>query len=137
MRLPPTIAALRVCAAMRDLRDSRGGNGHFCPRRGECLRPTVSGTVGSVHSESTGRRARRDSRWDEHRRARREQLVEATLAAVGKHGAGVGMDEIAAEAGTSKTLVYRHFADCTELHVAVCAHVPGRLTAKLREAITS
>ena len=41
-------------------------------------------------------RDRRDSRWDEHRRARREQLVEATIVAVGKHGAGVGMDEIAA-----------------------------------------
>ncbi|MGY1642898.1 TetR family transcriptional regulator [Geodermatophilus sp. SYSU D00703] len=83
------------------------------------------------------RRDRRNSRWDEHRRARREQLVDATLAAVGKHGAGVGMDEIAAEAGTSKTVVYRHFADRTELHVAVCARVAGHLTAKLREAVTS
>jgi AcrR family transcriptional regulator len=92
--------------------------------------------VSPVKAE-TSRRDRRDSRWDEHRRARREQLVEATLAAVGKHGAGVGMDEIAAEAGTSKTVVYRHFADRTELHVAVCARVAGRLTAKLREAITS
>ncbi len=47
----------------------------------------------------TQRRDRRDSRWDEHRRARREQLVQATLSAVGRHGAGVGMDEIAAEIG--------------------------------------
>ncbi|SFL77666.1 transcriptional regulator, TetR family [Geodermatophilus ruber] len=82
-------------------------------------------------------RDRRDSRWDEHRRARREQLVDATLAAVHRHGAGVGMDEIAAEAGTSKTVVYRHFADRSELHVAVCARVAGHLTAKLREAMTS
>ena len=43
--------------------------------------------------------------------------------AVGKHGAGVGMDEIAAEAGTSKTVVYRHFADRAELYVAVCTRV--------------
>lgn len=82
-------------------------------------------------------RDRRDSRWDEHRRARREQLVTATLAAVGRHGAGVGMDEIAAEAGTSKTVVYRHFADRSELHVAVCARVAEQLTRKLREAIGS
>jgi hypothetical protein len=49
-------------------------------------------------------RDRRDLRWDEHRRARREQLVQATLSAVAKPGAGVGMDEIVAEASTSKTV---------------------------------
>src|SRR5215211_3734321 len=82
-------------------------------------------------------RDRRDSRWDEHRRTRREQLVEATLVAVGKHGAGVGMDEIAAEAGTSKTVVYRHFADRAELYVAVCNRVASQLLPKLRGAIES
>ncbi|MCZ2835934.1 TetR family transcriptional regulator [Modestobacter sp. VKM Ac-2985] len=82
-------------------------------------------------------RDRRDSRWDEHRRARREQLVDAALAAVGKHGAGVGMEEIAAEAGTSKTVVYRHFTDRSELYVAVCARVAEQLTRKLREAMGS
>jgi AcrR family transcriptional regulator len=82
-------------------------------------------------------RDRRDSRWDEHRRARREELVQATLAAVGKHGAGVGMDEIAAEAGTSKTVVYRHFADRAELYVAVCNRVASQLLPKLRSAIES
>jgi AcrR family transcriptional regulator len=80
-------------------------------------------------------RDRRDSRWDDHRRERREQLVQATLAAVGKYGAGVGMDEIAAEAGTSKTVVYRHFADRAELYVAVCTRVASQLLPKLRAAI--
>jgi AcrR family transcriptional regulator len=80
-------------------------------------------------------RDRRDSRWDDHRRARREQLVEATLVAVAKHGAGVGMDEIAAEAGTSKTVVYRHFADRAELYVAVCNRVASQLLPKLRSAV--
>ena len=82
-------------------------------------------------------RDRRDSRWDEHRRTRREQLVQATLAAVGRHGAGVGMEEIAAEAGTSKTVVYRHFADRTELHAAVCSRVAEQLLPKLRAAMQS
>ncbi|MGY1771852.1 TetR/AcrR family transcriptional regulator [Blastococcus sp. SYSU D00813] len=82
-------------------------------------------------------RDRRSSRWDEHRRARREQLVDATLAAVARHGAGVGMDEIAAAAGTSKTVVYRHFADRGELYVAVCTRVADQLTARLREAMAS
>src|SRR4051812_2079501 len=82
-------------------------------------------------------RDRRDSRWDAHRAQRRQELVDATLAAVGKHGAGVGMDEIAAEAGTSKTVVYRHFADRAELHVAVCNRVAAQLLPKLRAAIES
>ncbi len=82
-------------------------------------------------------RDRRDSRWDDHRRERRAQLVDATVAAVGKHGAGVGMEEIAAEAGTSKTVVYRHFADRAELYVAVCNRVASQLLPKLRSAIQS
>jgi AcrR family transcriptional regulator len=82
-------------------------------------------------------RDRRDSRWDEHRRARRRELVDAALVAVGRHGAGVGMDEIAATAGTSKTAVYRHFADRGELHTAVCARVAEQLTTTLRAAMLS
>jgi AcrR family transcriptional regulator len=82
-------------------------------------------------------RDRRDSRWDEHRRARRAQLVDAAVAAIGRHGAGVGMEEIAATAGTSKTVVYRHFADRAELHVAVCNRVASQLLPRLREAMES
>jgi AcrR family transcriptional regulator len=80
-------------------------------------------------------RDRRDSRWDDHRRARRQEIVDATIAAVGKHGAGVDMEEIASEAGTSKTVVYRHFADRAELYLAVCNRVASQLLPKLRVAI--
>jgi AcrR family transcriptional regulator len=45
------------------------------------------------------------------------------------------MEEIAAEAGTSKTVVYRHFSDRTELYVAVCTRVASHLLPKLRDAI--
>jgi AcrR family transcriptional regulator len=89
------------------------------------------------HRESRPTRDRRDSRWDEHRTARRRELVDAALTAVGRHGAGVGMDEIAAAAGTSKTAVYRHFADRGELHTAVCARVAEQLTGTLRSAMQS
>jgi AcrR family transcriptional regulator len=88
-------------------------------------------------SKPRSARDRRDSRWDEHRAQRRRQLVDATLAAVGKHGARVGMDEIAAEAGTSKTVVYRHFADRSELYLAVCGRVAEQLLPKLRAAMQS
>jgi AcrR family transcriptional regulator len=92
---------------------------------------------GRRDSKGTRTRDRRDSRWDEHRRTRRAQLVDATLAAVGRHGAGVGMDEIAAEAGTSKSVVYRHFADRSDLYVAVCGRVAARLLAELEAAMQS
>jgi AcrR family transcriptional regulator len=47
------------------------------------------------------------------------------------------MDEIAAEAGTSKTAVYRHFTDRTDLYVAVCERVAQQLLPKLRAAMES
>jgi AcrR family transcriptional regulator len=108
--------------------------------KAEVMRPPSQDKIAHAgdRRESTAHpagRDRRDSRWDEHRRERREQLVQATLAAVGKHGAGVGMDEIAAEAGTSKTVLYRHFADRAELYVAVCTRVASQLLPKLRGAI--
>ncbi|MET0863760.1 MAG: TetR family transcriptional regulator [Nakamurella sp.] len=80
-------------------------------------------------------RDRRDSRWDEHRRARREQLVDATLAAIARHGADVAMDDIAAEAGTSKTVLYRHFADREQLYLAVSARVADELLPRLGRAV--
>ncbi|MCF6745027.1 TetR/AcrR family transcriptional regulator [Blastococcus sp. KM273128] len=92
---------------------------------------------GSSAARSGVPRDRRDSRWDEHRRARRAALVDAAVVAVGRHGAGVGMDEIAAVAGTSKTVVYRHFADRGDLHAAVCTRVAGQLVPTLRAAMTS
>src|SRR5215203_6870630 len=101
--------------------------------KAESVRP--SSQAGGMPDETTHTRDRRDSRWDDHRRARREQLVQATVAAVARHGAGVGMEEIAAEAGTSKTVVYRHFSDRTELYVAVCTRVASHLLPKLRDAI--
>ena len=104
--------------------------------RRELKPPRAGGERRELKPGATAR-DRRDSRWDEHRAARREQLVEATLAAVGRHGAGVGMEEIAAEAGTSKTVVYRHFADRSDLHVAVCGRVAEQLLPKLREAMGS
>ncbi|MCA0306166.1 MAG: TetR/AcrR family transcriptional regulator [Actinobacteria bacterium] len=77
----------------------------------------------------------RDTRWAEHRLTRRRELVEDTLRAIRKHGAGVGMDEIAAQAGTSKTVIYRHFGDRAGLYVAVVAAVHEFIHADLRVAL--
>lgn len=77
----------------------------------------------------------RDTRWAEHRRTRRAELVEATLRAVRRQGAGVGMDEIAAEAGTSKTVLYRHFGDRTGLYLAVVESVDRLIAGDLERAL--
>src|SRR5688572_10408852 len=76
----------------------------------------------------------RSSRWDEHRLTRRAELVEATLRAVRGHGAAVGMDEVAAVAGTSKTVCYRHFTDRAGLWTAVAERVDATIVRALTRA---
>ncbi|NLG21266.1 MAG: TetR/AcrR family transcriptional regulator [Actinomycetales bacterium] len=76
----------------------------------------------------------RDTRWAQHRAQRRRELVEAALRAIRHHGPGVGMDEISAEAGTSKTVVYRHFRDRTGLYAAVVESVDQRILDSLHAA---
>lgn len=61
----------------------------------------------------------RRQRWAGHRQARRAELVAAAVEAVRAHGADTGLDEIAARAGVSKPVLYRHFADRADLFAAV------------------
>lgn len=77
----------------------------------------------------------RTSRWDGHREQRRVELVDATVRAIRRHGAGVGMDEIAAEAGTSKTVFYRHFEDKAGLYRAVAARIDERVLRAVGSAL--
>lgn len=81
------------------------------------------------------RRDGRDARWAQHRQTRRQQLVEAGLAAIRKHGPTVGMDEIAAEAGTSKTVVYRHLGDRLGMYQAICEAVDAQILHDFRRAL--
>jgi AcrR family transcriptional regulator len=61
----------------------------------------------------------RSSRWDSHREGRRAELVAASVAAIDRHGPEASIADIAAEAGVSKPVLYRYFADKAELHAAV------------------
>lgn len=83
----------------------------------------------------TGRPARPDARrqrWHGHRVARRAQLVEAAIRVIRRDGAGASMDGIAAEAGVSKPVLYRHFADQSALYLAVGQQVADTLLGALR-----
>ena len=61
----------------------------------------------------------RSLRWEEHREQRRLELMDSTVEAVRIHGANVSMDQIAAVAKTSKTIIYKYFADKAGLQVAI------------------
>nr|WP_276610890.1 TetR/AcrR family transcriptional regulator [Kineococcus siccus] len=61
-------------------------------------------------------------------------MVSAALRAITRHGAGVGMDELAATAGTSKTVLYRHFADKEDLYLAVAERVNRLIVRELNAA---
>jgi AcrR family transcriptional regulator len=74
----------------------------------------------------------RAARWTEHRIARREELIDAALAAVREFGSDVGMDQIARAARTSKPVIYRYFADKNELYRAVGERVITQIVRALR-----
>ncbi|TFV75560.1 TetR/AcrR family transcriptional regulator [Blastococcus sp. CT_GayMR19] len=57
----------------------------------------------------------RRSRWTEHRRARKEELVGAAVEAVRLAGPDFSVDDVARSAGVSKTVIYRYFSDKDEL----------------------
>ena len=79
----------------------------------------------------------RATRWEEHNTQRRRELVEATLRAIRRHGPGVGMDEVANEAGTSKTVIYRHFGGRTGLHAAIVESVHDFILSHLTEPLSA
>ena len=61
----------------------------------------------------------RKRRWHQHKVDRRNELVDGTIVAIRRHGRYLSMDEIAAEIGVSKTVLYRYFVDKNDLTTAV------------------
>jgi AcrR family transcriptional regulator len=61
--------------------------------------------------------------------------VAATIRAVGEFGPDVGMDEIAAAAGVSKPVLYRHFTDKADLYLAVGTRATDLLMSQIVPAL--
>jgi len=81
--------------------------------------PTVAPSRAATEEVADGRR----SRWTEHRRARREDLVAAAVEAVRQAGPAFAVDDVARSAGVSKTVIYRYFTDKDELVDAVLERI--------------
>jgi AcrR family transcriptional regulator len=70
----------------------------------------------------------------EARRRRRAELLEAADRLISRRGASASMDEIAAEAGISKPILYRHFGDKDGLYRALAEWYVEELMGVLRDA---
>ncbi|NLU64694.1 TetR/AcrR family transcriptional regulator [Rhodococcus sp. HNM0563] len=79
----------------------------------------------------------RKRRWHDHKIARREELVEGTIKAIRTRGHEIGMDEIAAEIGVSKTVLYRYFTDKNDLTTAtMMRYVETVLAPRIYSAVS-
>ena len=71
------------------------------------------------------------------RDARRESLLAAADLVVQRDGASVSMATIAAEAGITKPILYRHFGDKSGLYAALAERHTDRLLDALVDALTA
>ncbi|MEU8819531.1 TetR/AcrR family transcriptional regulator [Actinoplanes sp. NPDC048796] len=79
----------------------------------------------------------RKGRWAGHREQRRSELTEAAIEAIRRHGPEVGMDAIAAHAKVSKPVLYRYFADKSELWLAVGQRAAGMVLDAIVPAVAA
>jgi len=79
----------------------------------------------------------RKGRWAGHRTQRRAELTTAAIAAIRELGPEVGMDAIAAHAGVSKPVLYRYFADKSELWLAVGQEAAGLVLDAIVPAVAN
>lgn len=75
----------------------------------------VAERIPAVTAKMDGRKRR----WHQHKVERRNELVDGTIEAIRRQGRFLSMDEIAAEIGVSKTVLYRYFVDKNDLTTAV------------------
>ncbi|BAX90854.1 putative HTH-type transcriptional regulator [Mycobacterium shigaense] len=78
-----------------------------------------SATVAERIPAATAKTDGRKRRWHQHKVDRRNELVDGTIEAIRRLGRYLSMDEIAAEIGVSKTVLYRYFVDKNDLTTAV------------------
>jgi AcrR family transcriptional regulator len=84
---------------------------------------TVETTAARAHDSKRARRERR-----------REELLDVADLVIQRRGVAVSMDEIAAEAGITKPVLYRHFGDKDGLYQALTERYVEQLKTALKPA---
>lgn len=79
----------------------------------------------------------RSARWDRHREERRAELLDVARHLIHAKGPDVTMEDIAAASGTSKSIVYRYFADKAHLQRALGRSILSTMHGKLLEEMRS
>ncbi|RZS36396.1 TetR family transcriptional regulator [Herbihabitans rhizosphaerae] len=77
----------------------------------------------------------RTTRWDAHKARRRRALLDAAVAAIEADGPRVGVQVIARRASVPRSVVYRHFADRSDLDEEISRHIVETLMAELAPAL--
>ncbi|KAA0021247.1 TetR/AcrR family transcriptional regulator [Antrihabitans cavernicola] len=78
----------------------------------------------------------RTTRWDDHKAARKDRILEAAIDAINDGGTDVPVQEIADRAGLPRSVIYRIFKDRTDLDEHLRARIVDRLMAEVTPALT-
>lgn len=80
----------------------------------------------------------RQARWARHNRERRQVIIDAAIEVIGTSARGdeVHVQQIADQAGLSRTVVYRHFGDRADLDRAVQADIVDLIRGELIPALS-
>src|SRR3984957_8366440 len=86
---------------------------------------------------STGRATAPDLETDRQRRrsTQRAHLIESAIAVIRREGPGASMDHMAAQAGVTKPILYRHFSDRAGLVAAIADFAFNEVSAALEAAL--
>jgi len=75
------------------------------------------------------------ARWADHREHRRAELIGAAIEAALRHGPEVGMEQVAKVAGVSKPVLYRYFADKSQMWLAVGEHLAAQVVGTVTPVV--
>lgn len=76
----------------------------------------------------------RSTRWQKHRDERRRELLRSVRLVVDEYGDDMSMEQISDATGTSKSVLYRYFADRAGLQAAMGEWAMGVIVRSLDEA---